>query len=260
MITLVTDYGPGTEHVGALHAVIASAAPSTRVLDLAHDIRPGDIRAGSVVLARTVALAPVGVHVAVVDPGVGTRRRALAVACADGRVFVGPDNGLMGAAVAASGAVAVVDIGSSRHGTSNTFDGRDLFAPVAARLATGGSLHAVGTPVDPASLVRLPEAFVAAGAGVLAADIVAVDRFGNVQLAAPGSALRQSGLTPGDPVWVETGEGARHHALVCTTFADVPSGGVGVIVDSHDHVAVSVNGASAEARLGPAARVRISRR
>jgi len=261
IVTLLTDYGPGTEHVGALHAVLAAAAPGARVLDLAHDIAPGDIRAGSVVLARTVALAPAGVHVVVVDPGVGTARRAVAVECEDGRVLVGPDNGVLGEVMRRSRPVAAVDIASSRVGDREavTFDGRDLFAPVAARLAGGASVDAVGLRIDPASLVRLPDPFVAVGTDVIAADIVSGDRFGNVQLAAAGSAFRQAGLTRGAAVWVQAGD-VRHHAVVCRVFADVPRGGMGVLIDSHGHVAVVVNGASARERVGEATRLRISRR
>lgn len=260
IISLLTDYGPGTEHVGALHALLAARAPRARLIDLAHDIPAGDVRAGSVVLARTVVLAPVGVHVAVVDPGVGTARRAVAVACADGRVLVGPDNGLLGEALRAFRVVAAVDIGASREASgAHTFDGRDLFVPVAARLATGAGLMEVGVPVDPQGLVRLPEPFVAVGPDVVAADVVSVDRFGNLQTAAPAAALRQAGLAVGAAVWVEAGS-ARHHAMVCRAFADVPRGAVGVFADSHGHMAVAVNGADARERLGSLARVRILRR
>src|SRR5690606_7857620 len=109
-VTFLTDYGPGSEHVGALHLVVAAAAPGARTIDLAHDIPPGDIRGGALTLARLAPMLPGAVHVAVVDPGVGGERRGVAVQLGEGGALVGPDNGLLGPAAIGMGAVRAVQL------------------------------------------------------------------------------------------------------------------------------------------------------
>lgn len=251
-VALLTDYGPGSEHVGALHAVIAAACPGADRIDLAHDLPPGDVRAGALVLARLAPLVPGAVVLAVVDPGVGTARRAAAVALAPGTALVGPDNGLLGPAAGALGARAGVVLPPAPEGTPATFHGRDLLAPAAARLASGAALADLGEALDPASLAMpdLPDP--AVGAGELAATVALVDRFGNVQLLAGAADLASAGLARGDRVWVAAGE-RRHPATVARAFADVPPEGMLVHVDGHGMVAVAVNEASAADRLPAAA-------
>ena len=138
----LTDYGPGTEHVGALHAVASAIAPASARIDLAHDVPPGDIRWGAILVDRLVQVMPQdSVTVAVVDPGVGTDRRAVAVELAWGRVVIGPDNGLLGLVAQRQGAVRAVEVTARdrmREPVSQTFHGRDVFAPCAAHLAAGG--------------------------------------------------------------------------------------------------------------------------
>ncbi|HKT05104.1 MAG TPA: SAM-dependent chlorinase/fluorinase [Rugosimonospora sp.] len=242
-ITLTTDYGLSDGFVAQLHGVVGRLAPWLRVLDVTHQVHPGDVVRGAAVLAEAAAHLPPAVHVAVVDPGVGTARRGVAVAAGE-CILVGPDNGLLPAAVRVlGGALAAVELTNPAwHApvVSRTFHGRDVFAPVGARLATGAPLSGAGTPIDPATLVRLPEPLVAIGEGYLEAEVLTVDRFGNVQLAAPGDSL--AGL--GERLIVG---GIR--AVLGTTFAEAPPGGLIVFVDSADRVAVAINGGRAVVAL-----------
>lgn len=252
-ITLLTDYGPGTEHVGALHAVLASRASGVERIDLAHDVPAGEVRWGAILLAELAALAPPGVHLAVVDPGVGGPRRAVAVRCDGGRMLVGPDNGLLALACDAFGAEQASEITSPAllgERVSATFHGRDIFAPAAAHLACGGVLADLGEPVDVATLARptLPAARVSDGA--IEALAVGCDAFGNLTLLARPDALPGAGLTPEDHVWIVTGAGRRHRAIVARTFADVTAGVPIVYVDAHDLLAIAINGGDARAILG----------
>ena len=242
-LTLTTDYGLSDGYAAVLHGVIARRAPWVRTLDITHLVPPGDVARGAAVLAQTVPHLPPAVHLAVVDPGVGTARRAVAVEAAGG-ILVGPDNGLLPAAADALGGVRrVVHLTEPAWfgpAMSHTFHGRDVFAPVAARLAAGAPLAHAGQTVDPASLVRLPEPAWQTGDGYLEAEVVTVDQYGNVQLAAPGSALRGLGdrLSAGGLRAVKGG-----------TFADAPPGDLVVYVDSTDRVAVAINGGRADASL-----------
>jgi S-adenosyl-L-methionine hydrolase (adenosine-forming) len=260
IVTLLTDYGPGSEHVGALHAVLAREAPGAERVDLAHDLAAGDVRAGALALARLASLLPAAVHLAVVDPGVGTDRRPAAVSLSGGGALVGPDNGLPAPAADALGAVAAVALTPLPPEAAATFHGRDLFAPAAARLALGVPAHELGESFDPAELVRpdLPPA--RANPGALEALAVGADRFGNLQLLAGPGDLAGAGLARGERVGVSTGD-ASHPATVARAFGDVPPGDLLVYVDSHGMVAVARNGGSAAERLGssPGATVRVAR-
>ena len=238
-VTLTTDYGLSDGFVAACHGVIARLAPQVRVIDITHMVPPGEVGRGAAVLAQTVPHLPPAVHMAVVDPGVGTARRGLAIEAAHG-LFVGPDNGLLAAAVDVLGgaqrAVELINPAWFAGPVSATFHGRDVFAAVAARLAAGADLDDAGPPVDPATLVRLPEPVVVVGDGYLEAEVLTVDRFGNVQLAAPGEAL--AGLP--DELRVS---GMR--AVKGDTFADAPPGGLVVYADSANRVALAINGGRA---------------
>ncbi|HEX7743774.1 MAG TPA: SAM-dependent chlorinase/fluorinase [Micromonosporaceae bacterium] len=245
-ISLTTDYGLSDGFVAACHGVIARLAPPVRVIDVTHAVPPGDVVRGAAVLAQTVVHLPAAVHVAVVDPGVGTARRAIAVGTPGG-LLVGPDNGLLPwAADALGGPREVVELANRAwfaEKVSHTFHGRDIFVPVAARLATGSALHQAGPALDAADLVRLPEPVVAIGDGWLETEVLTVDRFGNVQLAAPASAL--DGFGP------ELSVGGVH-AVRGKTFGEVRAGGLVVYADSADHVAVAVNGGRAVVVLAAA--------
>lgn len=249
-ITLTTDYGYGTGFVGALHAVAFRIAPDVAVIDLDHSIPPQDVRLGALRLQRFMSFAPDGVHVAVVDPGVGGSRRALAIT-AGRHAFVGPDNGLLlWAAEQESPALRAVVLDRPElwlEPRSRTFDGRDVFVPVAAHLARGVELLDAGTEVDPSSLVRLvrPAARVDAG-GVGELEVLQVDGFGNVQLSGDATTVAALGLQIGDPVTVRAG-GTVVRALYAETFAEIPRGDIAVLIDSDGCLALSVNCGRAEA-------------
>ena len=259
MITLLTDFGAGSEHVGALHAVLAVACPGVERIDLAHDLPPGDVRAGALVLARLAPLAPAAVHLAVVDPGVGTPRRAAAVTLEGGGALVGPDNGLLGPAAAVLGVREAVALPPPAEGPA-TFHGRDLFAPAAARIAGGARLGDLGEPFDPADIVSpdLPPAEVSAGH--LRAPAVGIDRFGNVQMLAGPAELAGAGFEAGDRIFAAVTD-RRHPATVGRVFADVAPKGMLLHVDSHGMLALAVNGGSAAERIGarPGGIVRLGR-
>jgi S-adenosylmethionine hydrolase len=238
-ISLTTDYGLSDGFVAACHGAIARLAPAVRMIDVTHLIAPGDVSRGAAVLAQTVPHLPPAVHLAVVDPGVGTARRGVAI-LTPGGVLIGPDNGLLPWAADAlggpTGAVELTNPGWFATAVSHTFHGRDIFAPAAARIAAGADPAEAGPRVDPAALVRLPDPVVESGPGWLEAEVLTVDRFGNVQLAAPATAL--DGL--GEALSVG---GVR--AVRGSTFADAPAGGLVVFTDSAGRVAVAVNGGRA---------------
>jgi S-adenosylmethionine hydrolase len=254
VVAFLSDYGLQDEFVGVCHAVIAGVCPEARVIDLTHGVPRHDIRAGALVLADAVPYLPVGVHLAVVDPDVGAQRRAVALGAADGRQLVGPDNGLLiPAAERAGGVVQAVDIARSPfrlEAVSATFHGRDIFAPVAARLAAGEPLAAVGDPLDPAHLValELPQPF--HQDGVLVAHVLHVDRFGNLQLDAGHEDLEGSGLRLGHPVGVSSAAGEEGRLQYVRTFADVAAGELLLYEDAQRRLALAVSHGDAATRLG----------
>jgi len=245
-ISFTTDYGLDDGFVAQCHGAIAKIAPEVRVIDVTHAVPPGDVTRGAAVLAQTVRELPRAVHVGVVDPGVGTSRRAIAVETPQG-LLVGPDNGLlMWAADALGGVEAAVELRNAAYlapVVSRTFHGRDVFCPAAAHLARGADLAAAGPPVDPESLVRLPQPLTAKGPDWLEAEVLTVDRFGNVQLAITLSTLVGFGMN------LRVGGVA---AVRGRTFGDAQPGGLVVFIDSASRVAVAANGASAAQQLSVA--------
>jgi hypothetical protein len=255
-ITFLSDYGSDDEFAGVCRAVIARIAPDARVIDLTHGIPPHDVAQGAAVLASSLAYAPAGIHLAVVDPGVGGDRRAIAVRVAlEDSVLVGPDNGLLEPAVEMlGGAVETVDISLTPvrlPGDSATFHGRDLFAPVAGHLALGAPLAELGEPFATCDLVALPRPSPSVAEGVLRARVSHADRFGNLALAAGAQEAAALGLEPGAMARVRVRAGDRQHeAVFARAFADVPDGSLLVYVDASGALALAVNRASAAERLG----------
>lgn len=248
-IAFLSDYGHRDPCVGICHSVIRGVAADIPIIDLTHGIAPQDVRGGAIALADAVPFLPHrSVVLAIVDPGVGSARRAVAVHCKNGTSFVGPDNGLMAPAIALSGGPETVhELTSSQwriEPVSRTFHGRDLFAPVAARLAHGGSMAVAGQPIDPGLLVgvTLPQPQV--GPGQIVAEVVDVDIYGNVRLAAGAAVLGQAGLQFGATVEVET-PGLRLPAKLVGAFDDVAANEPLVYEDSNGSLAVAINGGSA---------------
>jgi S-adenosyl-L-methionine hydrolase (adenosine-forming) len=255
VITFLSDYGLADEFVGICHGVIATICPEARVIDLTHGVERHDVRAGALILRGALPFVPPGVHLAVVDPDVGAKRRAVALRLAGGRHLVGPDNGLLWLAAEAAGGVAeAVDIAHSPlrlEPVSATFHGRDIFAPVAAHLARAVPLAEVGEPCDPDDLVRLelPRARLLDD-GTLLAHALYVDRFGNVQLNVAHEELPSAALKLGRPVELELGSGERHRAAFVRTFADVEPQALLVYEDSARRLALAVSHGSAARSLG----------
>jgi S-adenosylmethionine hydrolase len=259
-VTLLTDYGLEDGFVAACHGVIACVCPTATIIDITHLIPPGDVRRGAAIMAQTVPYLPAGVHMAVVDPGVGTARRAVAVASGE-RIFVGPDNGLLSWAAAGPDMRAFeLDDRSLWLGTASaTFHGRDIFAPVAAHLAGGRDIATVGTELDPADLVTLPPPERAVHDGVAECEVLTVDRFGNVQLSITGDDLVRIGASVGG--WLSLTLGRRFLTVPYGhTFGSVPPGELIVFVDAAGYVSIAVNSGNAAQRLGlpPGSRVRLA--
>lgn len=265
-LTFLTDYGLEDGFVAACHGVAAGIAPHARIIDVTHLIPPGDVRRGAAVLAQTVPYLPPAVHVAVVDPGVGTARRGVAVAAGDS-VFVGPDNGLLSWALTAAassgpGAVRAVSLTSPqlwRDRVTPTFHGRDIFMPVAAHLAAGADLAAAGPEIGVGDLVTLPAPERRVHDSTAAGEVLTVDRFGNVQLTITAADAAQIGVEPGGTVLLHCG----HRQLVLPyreMFGAVAPGELVVYADSAGLVSIAVNGGDAAQRLGlpPGARVTIA--
>jgi S-adenosyl-L-methionine hydrolase (adenosine-forming) len=254
-ITFTSDYGLEDHFVGVCHGVMARVAPRARVLDVSHAVRAQDVRQGAVLLAQAVPYLPRAVHLAVVDPGVGTGRGMVAVE-AGGQVLVGPDNGLLVWAAEALGGVERVHALRNPkfrvEPVSRTFHGRDVFAPAAAHLAAGVDPAELGPELDADGLVRLERPAVRAGAGQVAGRVVAVDHFGNLALDLGRRDLEAAGVAVGDPVEVRAG-GRGHRATVGETFASVPAGELVVHEDSFGSMAVAVNLGRAADRLGAGA-------
>jgi S-adenosylmethionine hydrolase len=265
-ITFLSDYGLTDEFVGVVHGVIATICADARVIDLGHGVPRQDVQAGALMLARALPYVPAGVHMAVVDPDVGAARRALALRTVDhGRLLVGPDNGLLTPAAEQFGGVAeAVEISASPwrlEPVSATFHGRDLFAPVAARLACGAPLAEAGTPMDPGELVAAERTRPRQEPGALVAHVVATDNFGNAVLDAAHEDLVERGLRLGEPVAARAG-GRRVRGVVARTFSDVAPGALLLYEDASGALALAVNGGDAAALLGvrPGDEVRLESR
>lgn len=222
------------------------------MIDITHGIAPQNVLQGAFVLADSLPYVPAGVHVAIVDPGVGGLRRPVAVEAAGGRILIGPDNGLLLIAADRLGGISrAVELAEPEYllqPVSPTFHGRDVFAPVAAHLVRGVSLAALGPGVEPDELVRLELPQPTVERGRIHASVLAVDRFGNVRLNVSGLDLRRAGVGHGDAVEIEIAA-RRYAATAARTFADVQPGEILVLEDSSASLAVAVNRGSAARTL-----------
>lgn len=247
-ISFTTDYGLEDGFVAACRGVIARLAPRVQVIDVTHAVPPQRIRQGAAALAQTANYLPESVHLAVVDPGVGTSRRNVVVVAGRG-LLVGPDNGLLLPAAKELGGVfdafELVNPEFRLPTVSATFHGRDIFAPAAAHLALGVPPEEFGPPIH--NLVRLPEPMVVALPGKLVSEVLGTDHFGNIQFAAKFADLEAAAIS-GKAV-VHCGPRVLRVAIG-RTFADVPTGTAVLFDDSAGQLALAINGGSATTVLG----------
>jgi S-adenosyl-L-methionine hydrolase (adenosine-forming) len=248
VITFLTDFGLQDDFVGTCHGVIATIAPDAHVIDVTHGVRPGHVLQGALVLANTLPYMPAGVHLAVVDPGVGGSRRALALRDRDGRLYVGPDNGLLLPAAERFGGVdqahELANPEYSLQPVSRTFHGRDLFSPAAAHLAAGVALEELGPPVGPDELVQLEVPQPEVGHNRIRAVALTVDRFGNVGLNLRRDHLEPAELAAGTRLEL-TCRGERFYATFARTFGDARRGSLILYEDSYGNLALAVSRGSA---------------
>jgi len=251
-VSFLSDYGRTDEFVGVCHGVMLDITPALQIVDVTHDLPPFDIRAGALALVRAVQYLPDGVVLAIVDPGVGTDRRCVAVEVEDG-YLVGPDNGLLAPAVAMLGGprriVALDDPEYQLPAPGPTFAGRDVMAPAAAYLAGGLPIEKLGTAVDAAGLapgiVPLPRED---DDGSIAGEVLWVDRYGNCQLNIAPEQLVERGAGLGDYVGVSIG-GKDRRAHWVSAFADAKPSELALLVDSYGMCALALDRRSAADEL-----------
>ncbi|MGH2345220.1 MAG: SAM hydrolase/SAM-dependent halogenase family protein [Chloroflexota bacterium] len=251
IISFLSDFGLADTSVGQCKGVIAAISPKAVVIDITHAIPHYDITTGAWVLHHAAPYFPPAIHVAVVDPGVGTTRRAIAIECARGDVLVGPDNGLLVPAAEPLGGIAtVVELAEPqfrRQPVSNTFHGRDIFCPAAAHLMHGVSLHLLGPRLDPADLVRLDLQQARVENGIIHAAVTTTNEFGSLALTAGADLLDRIGK----PASVSfTVDGKQHQARVVRTFGEAPVGATVILADSYGYLTLAINQRSLAESLG----------
>jgi S-adenosylmethionine hydrolase len=252
VVTFLTDFGLQDDFVGTCHGVMARIAPDVRVIDVTHGIEPQAVLQGAIVLRNTVPYLPVGVHLAVVDPGVGSSRRAVAVRARDGRMFVGPDNGLLMLAADAEGVEAAHELADPRYRlpeVSHTFHARDIFAPAAAHLAAGVDIANLGPAIDPARLVRIDAPEPVVGRTQISTTVLVIDRFGNIATNARREHLSALGAKAGDRVEIRLTLD-RYYAVLADTFADAGPGELILYEDSYGLVTLAISNGDAAGLTG----------
>ena len=265
LISLLSDFGVRDPSAAIMRGVVLGIAPTARIIDISHEVRKYAIRDGALLLWCALPYLPVGVHVAIVDPQVGTERRGVAVRCEDGRVLVGPDNGVLSLAwERAGGAVEAFDITRSPHRlepVSATFHGRDVFVPVAAHLAAGAELREAGQPLDLGELATLELPAPIVDDDGATAHALLIDGYGNVSLDLTHEHMLELGLTLGERIEV-LGPRLSSEAVVVQTFADVAPGEMLLYEDAWGAVAIAVNRGDAAKALGSTrdSEVRLKRR
>ena len=253
MITFLSDFGLEDDFVGTCHGVIKRIAPEMDVIDITHGIEPQSILQGAIVLANTLPYMPEGVHLAVVDPDVGTPRRALALRTGEGRLLVGPDNGLLiPAAERVGGIEAAYEITNRRYAldpVSSTFHGRDVFSPAAAHLSLGLDAADLGSAVSPEELVRLEIPQAEIGERRIRATCLYVDRFGNIQLNLDAGQVEPLGIVPGRQVEVELAMD-RFYALAARSFAEARPGEIVLYEDAYRNITLAISRGNAAETFG----------
>ncbi len=253
LITFTSDFGTSEEWVGVVKGVILSINPDALIVDISHHVPPFDIGKGAFILFAALPHLPVGVHLAVVDPGVGTRRLAVVLACKRGDYLLGPDNGLLLPAAERLGGVErayfLENRDFFRHPVHPTFHARDIFAPVAAHLSLGADPAEMGMPMEAEDLVPAPWGKAREGKDAVYASVVDIDRFGSLRLNAYPGQVERLGLRRGDRVTVGIGDGEIEVSLV-STFGEVEAGSPLLFEDSSGVMALGVSGGSLAQRTG----------
>jgi S-adenosylmethionine hydrolase len=260
-ISLLTDFGARDPSASILHGVILSIAPDARIVDISHEVRKFAIRDGALLLWCALPYLPVGSHIAVVDPGVGTERRPIALRVARGDVLIGPDNGLLMAGADRLGGVVEARLLESDEyrlpQVSTSFHGRDIFAPAAAHLAAGAAFDALGPALDAATLVPSPIADPIVEPGCLRSSVVYVDTFGNVKLAGLRSDLEEAigPVRSGDGLELAFAAHAGDRPRVEIvrwrgTFGDAEPGETLLYEDSYGRICLAQNQGDAATHLG----------
>jgi S-adenosylmethionine hydrolase len=262
VITFLTDFGPAAPAV--CRGVMFGICPDANIIDINHQVPRYSIRAGAGSLVFALPQMPVGIHVAIVDPGVGTARRPVAVTTIEeGRFLVGPDNGLLAPAIERfGGAARAIELSRSPfrlEPVSRTFHGRDLFSPAAAHLARGVAPEALGPPLDPEGLVSLDVPEPVSADGALVATLLYLDSFGNVALNITRDDVEKLGIVSGTRVELEI-SGERYYAVMARTFADARPGDVILYEDSYANMSVAISRGSAARMLhaAPGQKLRIT--
>ena len=261
-ITFLTDFGLEDDFVGTCHGVMKRIAPEVEIIDVTHGIPPQGVLQGALTLANSLPFMPPGVHLAVVDPGVGGSRRALALRDVSGRLHVGPDNGLLIPAAEKFGGIDVAhELANPEYAlesVSRTFHGRDLFSPAAAHLALGVELAELGPPIATDALARLELPEPEIGTSRIHGTVLGIDRFGNVQLNLNRSHAEAAGIVPGTRLELRIGP-ERYYAVAARTFADARPGDLILYEDSYRNISIAINGGNAAAMFGvkPGREVRI---
>ena len=261
-ITFLTDFGLADDFVGTCHGVMKRIAPDVEIIDITHGVPPRQVLQGALTLANALPYMPVGIHLAVVDPGVGGARRPLALRDGEGRVHVGPDNGLLiPAAEKLGGIVEARELANPAYAlesVSRTFHGRDLFAPAAAHLALGVELAELGPPIAADALARIDLPQPEIGTTRIRASVMSIDRFGNMQLNLDRSHLERAGIVPGMRLELAL-DGERYYAVAARTFADARRGEIILYEDAYRNVSIAISDGNAaevfDARHGQDVRI-----
>jgi S-adenosyl-L-methionine hydrolase (adenosine-forming) len=253
VITFLTDFGLQDDFVGTCHGVIKRIAPEVEIIDITHGIGARRLLQGALTLADTIPYMPPAVHLAVVDPGVGTDRLAIALEDKSGGVYVGPDNGLLLPATERMGGIVKAHEITNREFAldpiSPTFHGRDIFSPAAAHLALGVPLEEMGAKIAASELVRLDIPAPDMRRGRIRAVVVDTDRFGNMQLNLRHDHLEKIGIAIGTQIEIEH-NGERYYAVTARTFADARPGDIMLYEDSFQNLGVAISGGDAANMFG----------
>jgi len=252
-IGFLSDFGLEEEWVASCKGVIYRIAPDSRILDISHEIPPFNVRKGALVLASALPYCPVGVYVAVVDPGVGGVRKPLLLKAARGDVLIGPDNGLLIPAAERLGGVAgSVEIKNRRYMhdvVSPMFHGRDIFAPVAAHVSNGADMADIGPSIDPALLAKMPWPKPVIEPGRIICQVIDIDRFGTLRLNIDARKFEKLDVPVGETLSIEFA-GRKQLVRFVETFSDVPRGELLIAVDSASWLSIAKNLGNAAKALG----------